>query len=115
MRFVSASLQSSQTAFQEQQNNGPELAEEDILIALANDDMNVNMGDFNDFLVSWPGTDTTGVRSPGASPRGRGNSQPGSPSCSVNDSLDQRSPFPMTDQMRVRICGYLRDLLFGRD
>lgn len=60
------------------------------------------MGDFNDFLRDWPGNDTTGVRSPGGSPRDRSNSQPGSPSCSITDPLDQRSPFTCTgDSLRV--------------
>ena len=67
-----------------------------------NDDMPDNMGDFNDIFVSWPGNDTVGVRSPGASPRGRGASQPGSPSCSQGDPSDQRSPFPCNgDPLRV--------------
>ncbi|XP_065211027.1 mediator of RNA polymerase II transcription subunit 13 isoform X3 [Planococcus citri] len=89
---TSATTQSSQTAFQEQQNNGPDLGDEDILMAL-NDDMPDGMGDFNDFLSSWPGTDTAAVRSPTGSPRGAGRSQPGSP-CDLGDPNDQRSPFP---------------------
>lgn len=93
-------LQSSQTAFQEQQNNGPDLGDEDILMAL-NDDMPDGMGDFNDFLSSWPGTDTAAVRSPTGSPRGPGKSQPGSP-CDLGDPNDQRSPFPCNgDPLRV--------------
>lgn len=94
------SVQSSQTAFQEQQNNGPDLGDEEILLAL-NDDMPDNMGDFNDIIFSWPGNDTG---NPGASPRGRGASQPGSPSLSQGDPSDQRSPFPCNgDPLRVSI------------
>lgn len=69
-----------------------------------NDDMPDGMGDFNDFLSTWPGTDTTGVRSPTGSPRGQGRSQPGSPSCDLGDPSDQRSPYPCNgDPLRVSV------------
>jgi hypothetical protein len=72
------------------------------------------IGDFNDIFVSWPGNDTVGVRSPGASPRGRGASQPGSPSCSQGDPSDQRSPFPCNGDS-LRVSSSLRWLDWGEE
>lgn len=76
-----------------------------------NDDMPDGMdgmGDFNDFLSTWPGTDTTGVRSPTGSPRGQGRSQPGSPSCDLGDPSSQRSPYPCNgDPLRVSDDGFV--------
>lgn len=98
---TSATTQSSQTAFQEQQINGPELGDEELFNAL-NDDMPDGMGDFND-IFNWPdGTEAGGVRSPGGSPRGRGgdSSQPGSPSCSMTGPDDHHSPFPCNGPSR---------------
>lgn len=64
------SLQSSQTAFQEQHINGPELGDDELLSAL-NDDMPEGMegmGDFNDIFNVWAEPGAGGGQSPGASP-----------------------------------------------
>lgn len=97
-------MQSSQTAFiDEQQINGPDLGDDELFNAL-NDDMPEGMGDFNDIFSTWPETeaDASGVRSPGGSPRGRGgdHSQAGSPSCMTGPD-DHQSPYPCNGQPRV--------------
>lgn len=93
-------MQSSQTAFQEQNINGPELGDEELFKAL-NDDMPDGMGDFND-IFTWPDAEAGGVRSPTGSPRARGgdSSHPGSPSC-IPGPDDHHSPFPCNGPSRV--------------
>ncbi|XP_046680000.1 mediator of RNA polymerase II transcription subunit 13 isoform X3 [Homalodisca vitripennis] len=99
---TSATTQSSQTAFQEQQINGPDLGDDELFNAL-NDDMPEGMGDFNDIFSQWPETEAEagGVRSPGGSPRGRGgdSSQAGSPSCMTGPD-DHHSPYPCNGPSR---------------
>ncbi|KAK9512984.1 hypothetical protein O3M35_001282 [Rhynocoris fuscipes] len=79
---TSATTQSSQTAFQEQHINGPELGDDE-LFSVLNDDMPEGMGDFNDIFSAWPETDAGGPRSPTGSPRARPDSAPGSPTSSL--------------------------------
>ncbi|XP_043272113.1 mediator of RNA polymerase II transcription subunit 13 isoform X3 [Venturia canescens] len=67
---TSATTQSSQTAFQEQHINGPELGDDELFSAL-NDDMPEGMegmGDFNDIFNVWPEAGAGGGQSPGGSP-----------------------------------------------
>ncbi|XP_066596176.1 mediator of RNA polymerase II transcription subunit 13 isoform X2 [Prorops nasuta] len=67
---TSATTQSSQTAFQEQHINGPELGDDELFSAL-NDDMPEGMegmGDFNDIFSVWPEAGAGGGQSPGGSP-----------------------------------------------
>ncbi|RZF40528.1 hypothetical protein LSTR_LSTR000407 [Laodelphax striatellus] len=88
---TSATTQSSQTAFQEQHINGPELGDEELLRAL-NDDMQDGLGDFND-IFTWD-TDAAGVRSPGgAGLQGGDCSQPSSPSECLPGQDASDSPF----------------------
>jgi len=98
-------FQSSQTAFQEQHINGPDLGDDELFSAL-NDDMPEGiegMQDFND-IFSWPETGAGGNQSPTGSPRrGDSPSQPGSPSCGVGGTSDQHSPFPCNGSSRVSI------------
>jgi len=98
-------FQSSQTAFQEQHINGPDLGDDELFSAL-NDDMPEGiegMQDFND-IFSWPETGPGGNQSPTGSPRrGDSPSQPGSPSCGVGGTSDQHSPFPCNGSSRVSI------------
>lgn len=98
-------FQSSQTAFQEQHINGPDLGDDELFSAL-NDDMPEGiegMQDFND-IFSWPETGPGGTQSPTGSPRrGDSPSQPGSPSCGVGGTSDQHSPFPCNGSSRVSI------------
>ncbi|KAG8224142.1 hypothetical protein J437_LFUL005476 [Ladona fulva] len=92
---TSATTQSSQTAFQEQHINGPELGDDELFSAL-NDDMPEGidgMQDFNDIFSTWPEPGGPGVPSPTGSPRrGDSVSQPGSPGGLGNSN--QHSPFP---------------------
>lgn len=98
-------FQSSQTAFQEQHINDPELGDDELFSAL-NDDMPEGiegMQDFND-IFSWPETGPGGAQSPTGSPRrGDSPSQPGSPSCGVGGTSDQHSPFPCNASSRVSL------------
>lgn len=98
-------FQSSQTAFQEQHINGPDLGDDELFSAL-DDDMPEGiegMQDFND-IFSWPETGPPGTQSPTGSPRrGDSPSQPGSPSCGVGGTSDQHSPFPCNGSSRVSI------------
>ncbi|XP_043676056.1 mediator of RNA polymerase II transcription subunit 13 isoform X4 [Vespula pensylvanica] len=67
---TSATTQSSQTAFQEQHINGPELGDDELFSAL-NDDMPEameGMGDFNDIFNVWPEAGAGGGQSPSGSP-----------------------------------------------
>jgi len=96
---TSATTQSSQTAFHEQQINGPELGDDELFSAL-NDDMPEGMGDFNDIFSTWPETeaDAGGGRSPGGG-RGGDSSQAGSPSC-MTGADDHHSPYPCNGPSR---------------
>ncbi|XP_066998213.1 mediator of RNA polymerase II transcription subunit 13 isoform X2 [Anabrus simplex] len=92
---TSATTQSSQTAFQEQHINGPELGDDELFSAL-NDDMPEGIEGMQDFqdIFTWPETGHGGVQSPTGSPRrGDSPSQPGSPSC-LGGTSDQQSPYP---------------------
>ncbi|KAG8036149.1 hypothetical protein G9C98_004729 [Cotesia typhae] len=67
---TSATTQSSQTAFQEQHINGPELGDDELFSAL-NDDMNEGMegmGDLGDIFNAWPEQSAGGGQSPCNSP-----------------------------------------------
>lgn len=77
---TSATTQSSQTAFQEQHINDPDLGDDE-LFSVLNDDMPEGMSDFHDIFSTWPEADGTGgPRSPeGAGGPGRGG-RPDSPS-----------------------------------
>lgn len=99
-------LQSSQTAFQEQHINGPELGDEELFSAL-NDDMPdgiESMNDFSDIFNGWSG----GMQSPGGSPgseeqrRGEegGTSRPGSPGRPANH---HGAHSPMSDEGNARV------------
>lgn len=57
---TSATTQSSQTAFQEQHINVPELGDDELLSVL-NDDMPEGMSDFHDIFSQWPEADGGGV------------------------------------------------------
>lgn len=97
---TSATTQSSQTAFQEQHINGPELGDEDLFTAL-NDDMPEGIDSMNDLsdIFNWPETGPGGGQSPTGSPR-REESRPGSPNCSMNSVGHQGSPFPCAPNSR---------------
>ncbi|XP_046987073.1 mediator of RNA polymerase II transcription subunit 13 [Schistocerca americana] len=98
---TSATTQSSQTAFQEQHINGPDLGDDELFSAL-NDDMPEGieeMQDFND-IFTWPETGPGGVQSPTGSPHRDSPSQPGSPSCGMGGTSDQHSPFPCNASSR---------------
>lgn len=61
-------LQSSQTAFQEQQINGPELGDDELFSAFNEEDMPEGMegmGDFNDIFSTWNDADAVGNTSLG--------------------------------------------------
>lgn len=68
------------------------MGDDDLFNAL-NDDMPEGIGDLNDIFSTWPENDAAGSRSPVGSPKCRENSHPGSPSCTLGDLSDQRSPF----------------------
>ena len=89
---TSATTQSSQTAFQEQHINGPELGDDELFSAL-NDDMPDGIDGMNDFndIFNWSETGPGGGNSPGGSPR-RPESRSGSPSCGLENS-DRPSPY----------------------
>lgn len=99
-------LQSSQTAFQEQHINGPDLGDDELFSAL-NDDMPdgiESMNDFSDIFNGWAG----GMQSPGGSPgsegqrRGEegGTSRPGSPGRPANH---HGAHSPMSDEGNARV------------
>ncbi|PSN30681.1 hypothetical protein C0J52_20854 [Blattella germanica] len=99
---TSATSQSSQTAFQEQHINGPELGDDELFSAL-NDDMPEGIEGMQDLsdIFSWPEPGPGGAQSPTGSPRrGDSPSQPGSPSCGVGGASDQHSPFPCNGSSR---------------
>ncbi|BES95592.1 Mediator of RNA polymerase II transcription subunit [Nesidiocoris tenuis] len=87
---TSATTQSSQTAFQEQQINGPDLGDEE-LFSVLDDDMPEGMGDFNDIFSTWADPEAGGPRSPTGSPTRQQNSAPGSPSGGLTPH--QHSPY----------------------
>lgn len=60
-------FQSSQTAFQEQQINGPELGDDELFSAFNEEDMQSmeGMGDFNDIFSTWNDSDPVGNTSLG--------------------------------------------------
>jgi len=60
-------FQSSQTAFQEQQINGPELGDDELFSAFNEEDMQSmeGMGDFNDIFNTWNDSDAVGNTSLG--------------------------------------------------
>lgn len=61
-------FQSSQTAFQEQQINGPELGDDELFGAFNEEDMPEGMegmGDFNDIFSTWNDSDAVGNTSLG--------------------------------------------------
>lgn len=97
---TSATTQSSQTAFQEQHINGPELGDEDLFNAL-NDDMPEGIEGMNDFsdIFNWTEAGPGGGQSPTGSPR-REESHPGSPNCGMNGAGRQGSPFPCAPNSR---------------
>lgn len=98
-------VQSSQTAFQEQHINGPELGDDELFSAL-NDDMAEGMegmGDFNDIFNVWPEAGAGGGQSPGGSPhRPEGSPLGGDGGGSGLGNHDgPGSPFPCSNTPRV--------------
>ncbi|KAK6638178.1 hypothetical protein RUM44_008606 [Polyplax serrata] len=94
---TSATSQSSQTAFNEQHINGPDLGDDDIFSALNEDDVEDINGiqDLNDIFSTWPDACPGGVQSPTGSPRRNDSmSQQGSPSCNIEGNMDQQGSFP---------------------
>lgn len=93
---TSATTQSSQTAFQEQHINGPELGDDELFSAL-NDDMPEDMegiGDFNDIFM-WPEPGAGGGQSPNGSPHRQEGSpglggEDGGPSLGNKDGQDSQ-------------------------
>lgn len=97
--------QSSQTAFQEQHINGPDLGDDELFSAL-DDDMPEGMegmGDFNDIFNVWPEAGAGGGQSPGGSPhRPEGSPLGGEGGGSGLGNHDgPGSPFPCTNTPRV--------------
>ncbi|XP_076277174.1 mediator complex subunit skuld isoform X1 [Lasioglossum baleicum] len=104
---TSATTQSSQTAFQEQHINGPDLGDDELFSAL-NDDMPEGMegmGDFNDIFNVWPEAGTGGGQSPGASPhRPEGSPLGGDGGGSGLGNHDgPGSPFPCSNTPRAAV------------
>ncbi|XP_034188930.1 mediator complex subunit skuld isoform X4 [Osmia lignaria lignaria] len=105
---TSATTQSSQTAFQEQHINGPDLGDDELFSAL-NDDMPEGiegMGDFNDiFSGVWPEAGAGGGQSPGGSPhRPEGSPLGGDGGGSGLGNHDgPGSPFPCSNTPRVAV------------
>ncbi|XP_029056486.1 mediator of RNA polymerase II transcription subunit 13 isoform X1 [Osmia bicornis bicornis] len=104
---TSATTQSSQTAFQEQHINGPELGDDELFSAL-NDDMPEGiegMGDFNDIFSVWPEAGAGGGQSPGGSPhRPEGSPLGGDGGGSGLGNHDgPGSPFPCSNTPRVAV------------
>ncbi|KAG6796514.1 mediator of RNA polymerase II transcription subunit 13 isoform X1 [Apis mellifera caucasica] len=104
---TSATTQSSQTAFQEQHINGPELGDDELFSAL-NDDMPEGMegmGDFNDIFNVWPEAGAGGGQSPGGSPhRPEGSPMGGDGGGSGLGNHDgPGSPFPCSNTPRVAV------------
>lgn len=95
-------LQSSQTAFQEQHINDPDLGDDE-LFSVLNDDMPEGMSDFHDIFSTWPEADGTGgPRSPeGPGGPGRGG-RPDSPSPTPPHS-HPHSPYQHSIARTVRI------------
>ncbi|XP_014240238.1 mediator of RNA polymerase II transcription subunit 13 isoform X2 [Cimex lectularius] len=87
---TSATTQSSQTAFQEQHINDPELGDDE-LFSVLDDDMPEGMSEFNDIFATWPDPEAGGPRSPTGSPRARQDSAPGSPAGGLTPH--QHSPY----------------------
>lgn len=77
-------FQSSQTAFQEQQINGPELGDDELFSAFNEEDMQSmeGMGDFNDIFSTWNDSDAVGNTSLGL-PSGGVSGVLGGPSSNV--------------------------------
>ncbi|KAK2588519.1 hypothetical protein KPH14_006300 [Odynerus spinipes] len=104
---TSATTQSSQTAFQEQHINGPELGDDELFSAL-NDDMPEameGMGDFNDIFNVWPDASGGGGQSPSGSPhRPEGSPLGGDGGGSGLGNHDgPGSPFPCSNTSRVAV------------
>ncbi|XP_059483783.1 mediator of RNA polymerase II transcription subunit 13-like isoform X2 [Neocloeon triangulifer] len=89
---TSATTQSSQSAFQEQHINDPELGDEELFSALNDDNVMDGIdGDFGDIFSAWP-EPGQGAQSPTGSPKRDSMSQPGSPG--VMGGPGQQSPYP---------------------
>ncbi|XP_063984090.1 mediator of RNA polymerase II transcription subunit 13 isoform X2 [Diachasmimorpha longicaudata] len=104
---TSATTTSSQTAFQEQHINGPELGDDELFSAL-NDDMPEGMegmGDFNDIFNVWPEATGGGGQSPGGSPhRPEGSPMGGDGGGSGMGNHDgPGSPFPCSNTPRATV------------
>lgn len=98
-------MQSSQTAFQEQHINGPELGDDE-LFSVLNDDMPEGMegmGDFNDIFNVWPEPGAGGGQSPSGSPhRPEGSPLGGDGGGSgIGNHDGPGSPFPCNNTPRV--------------
>ncbi|KAJ8687131.1 hypothetical protein QAD02_022925, partial [Eretmocerus hayati] len=100
---TSATTQSSQTAFHEQQINDPELGD-DVLFALDDDlpEGMEGMGDFND-IFNWPEHGAGGGPSPSGSPRRPEGSPLGGdgPGSSLGNHDGPGSPFPCSNTPRT--------------
>ncbi|CAB3370318.1 Hypothetical predicted protein [Cloeon dipterum] len=89
---TSATTQSSQSAFQEQHINDPELGDEELFSALNDDNVMDGIdGDFGDIFSAWP-EPGQGAQSPTGSPKRDSLSQAGSPG--VLGGPGQQSPYP---------------------
>ncbi|XP_076632005.1 mediator complex subunit skuld isoform X1 [Colletes latitarsis] len=111
---TSATTQSSQTAFQEQHINGPELGDDELFSAL-NDDMPEGMegmGDFNDIFNVWPEAGAGGGQSPGGSPhRPEGSPLGGDGGGSGLGNHDgPGSPFPCSNTPRVTVAEQIEEV-----
>ncbi|ODN04072.1 Mediator of RNA polymerase II transcription subunit 13 [Orchesella cincta] len=99
---TSATTQSSQTAFQEQHINGPDLGDEDLLFINVQEDMSDGIDGMQDLqlgdIFSWADTGP-GAPSPVGSPRRDSASQPGSPG-GIGAS-GRQSPFQSGGQGRT--------------
>lgn len=99
---TSATTQSSQTAFQEQHINGPELGDDELFnIGVLDLEENADaMDGVNDFadIFNWSETGPGGGQSPNGSPR-REESRPGSPGCGMGGN-GRQSPFPCATNSR---------------
>ncbi|KAG7209053.1 hypothetical protein KM043_015211 [Ampulex compressa] len=104
---TSATTQSSQTAFQEQHINGPELGDDELFNALSADmpEGMEGMGDFNDIFSVWPEAGAGGGQSPGGSPhRPEGSPLGGDGGGSGLGNHDgPGSPFPCSNTPRVAV------------
>ncbi|XP_058807219.1 mediator of RNA polymerase II transcription subunit 13 isoform X2 [Phymastichus coffea] len=102
---TSATTQSSQTAFHEQQSSDPELGDDELFSALHDDlpEGMEGMGDFNDIFNVWPEPGAGGGQSPSGSPRRPEGSPigPDGPGSGMGNHDSAGSPFPCSNTPRA--------------